>query len=89
MAVIPVKLFDAFDRCDDAFERVARKVEVECMLKRRIAFVRREDLNVAPRETQQIRAFCQATNPQIAQFSSFNARLGFSIQDPALYLIAT
>jgi hypothetical protein len=55
VAVIAVELLHPLNTRYDALERVAREIEIEGVLQRRIALVRRKDLNVAPREADQVR----------------------------------
>jgi hypothetical protein len=55
MAVVPVQLFQSCEGRDNALDGIARKIKIEGVLQGRVTLVRREDLNIPPREADEIR----------------------------------
>ena len=53
--IVAIEILQALERGDDALERIAGVEKIKRMLQRRIAFMRRKNLNVAPGETHEIR----------------------------------
>jgi len=54
VVVVAIELFDPCDRSREALERVAGKIEIKGMFQRGVSLMRRKDLNVPPRETDEV-----------------------------------